>query len=155
MRYETVTKLSYSVMKKLYSLCLLCCLVGILQAQTKIRYYYDASGNRIKREIVLSRVQNRALADPEDEKPLSEKFAGQTVRFYPNPTKGQITIAISGNTEELSGDVKIFTMNGKCIATRKIVSSKVYFDLSNQPAGNYILKMTLNGKSATWKIIKE
>ena len=142
-------------MKKLYSLCLLCFLVGILQAQTKIRYYYDASGNRIKREIVLSRVQNRALADPEDEKPLSEKFAGQTVRFYPNPTKGQITIAISGNTEELSGDVKIFTMNGKCIATRKIVSSKVYFDLSNQPAGNYILKMTLNGKSATWKIIKE
>ena len=120
-----------------------------MQAQTKIRYSYDVSGNRVRREIVLSRVQNRALADPEDEKPLSEKFAGQTVRFYPNPTKGQITIAISGNTEELSGDVKIFTMNGKCIATRKIVSSKVSFDLSDQPAGNYILKMTLNGKSAT------
>ena len=75
-------------MKKLYSLCLVCCFAGILQAQTKIRYSYDASGNRVKREIVLSRVQNRALADPEDEKPLSEKFAGQTVRFYPNPTKG-------------------------------------------------------------------
>ena len=98
-------------MKKLYSLCLVCCLAGILQAQTKIRYSYDVSGNRVRREIVLSRVQNRALADPEDEKPLSEKFAGQTVRFYPNPTKGQITIAISGNTEELSGDVKILTMN--------------------------------------------
>ncbi|HJF43245.1 T9SS type A sorting domain-containing protein [Coprobacter fastidiosus] len=142
-------------MKKLYSLCLVCCFAGILQAQTKIRYSYDASGNRVKREIVLSRVQNRALADPENEKPLSEKFAGQTVRFYPNPTKGQITIAISGNTENLSGDMKIFTMNGKCIATRKIVSSKVSFDLSDQPAGNYILKMTLSGKSATWKIIKE
>lgn len=51
--------------------------------------------------------------------------------------------------------MKIFTMNGKCIATRKIVSSKVSFDLSDQPAGNYILKMTLSGKSATWKIIKE
>ncbi|RHO51365.1 hypothetical protein DW107_13925 [Tannerella sp. AM09-19] len=61
MKYKTVTKLSYPIMKKLYSLCLVCCFAGILQAQTKIRYSYDASGNRVKREIVLSRVQNRAL----------------------------------------------------------------------------------------------
>lgn len=59
MKYKTVTKLSYPIMKKLYSLCLVCCFAGILQAQTKIRYSYDASGNRVKREIVLSRVQNR------------------------------------------------------------------------------------------------
>lgn len=143
-------------MKKLFILCFVCLLSGVLPAQNRIRYSYDASGNRIKREIVLSQAQSRTVANPQKEvKPLSEKLAEQTIRFYPNPTKGKITIAISGDTEKLSGDVKIFAANGKCVATEKITTATILFDLSDQPAGNYILKMVLNGKSTTWKIIKE
>lgn len=94
-----------------------------LFGQRQVHYSYDASGNRIKREIILNKLQSHSELKKNIEKDtsfVSEKLSGQIVKIYPNPTRGILTVYFSGKTENLTGSVQICSISGQNILSMKI-----------------------------------
>lgn len=117
-------------------------------AAQNIGFTYDNAGNRIKKEIVLS----KSLFE-EDDEPLKEKMQRRDVVIYPNPTEGEILIQVSGSP--VNGTIEIFSMNGALIERGNLSGNSCSFDLSYQPEGVYLLKISFEGETSTWKIVKE
>ena len=131
-------------------LMLLC---PMLQAQDKIKYSYDAAGNRISRTIVLA-----PRSAPVDEtKPVvhTEVFSDMQLKIYPNPTTGRLKVEISNLPEGHTAQIWLYAMSGKLITTYKDVSYAVNIDISGQPAGNYVMKIVAGNFQTEWKIIKK
>lgn len=81
----------------------------IVSSQTIVNYTYDAAGNRIKREIVMSRsIENT-------EKPLTETLSRKSISIYPNPTAGLLKISISGWETTDKCKFTIFSLKGALI----------------------------------------
>ena len=118
-------------------------------SDTVISYSYDAAGNRIKREIVLSR------SIEQQQKPITETFSEKFVKIYPNPTEGVVKIEITGWE---SSDECLFTVHsisGQLITEAKAYASITEIDLSGCANGAYLLNITINGENRVWKIIKK
>jgi hypothetical protein len=59
--------------------------------------------------------------------------------IYPNPTKGSITI----RTEDPDRmGIQLYTLQGSLVSRWKDLESGTRIDISGQPAGSYILKIT-------------
>ena len=125
-------------------------------AQSKIGYAYDMAGNRIKREIVIS--ASRAMAKKqsfESQDFYSERLREHSVKIYPNPTQGNLRVSISslGNSDKCH--LGVYSIQGTQILAFDVNSDNANVDISNQPNGVYLLQITINGKSTTWKITKK
>lgn len=141
-------------------LCILFCLISfplVSLAQNKIGYSYDAAGNRIKREIVMSNPKTMVRKRPADnqDKTYSDRLNGHSVQIQSNPTQGTLRINILGKEDTDRCKLEIYSMKGIQIMKNEMKGDIMDVDISNQPAGVYILKITINGNSTTWKIIKE
>ena len=145
-------------MKKLTIFTFLLCLFQLffstnLQAQDKLRFLYDTSGNRTDREIVMTR---SISPDEQHVEPLNERLGEYTVRIYPNPTKGELVIAInSDDGVSCSGNLILYNMNGQTLKTIEIQSHSTRLDISDFPSGIYGILLDVGGAKSSWKIIKE
>ena len=75
------------------------------------------------------------------------------IRFYPNPVKDKFVIespVITGKSQ-----VSIFNVGGRKLSEQKITGDKREIDISNLPAGIYIIKLINEQKIITGKIIKK
>lgn len=125
-------------------------------AQSKIGYAYDMAGNRIKREIVIS--ASRAMAKKqsfESQDFYSERLREHSVKIYPNPTQGNLRVSISGLGNSDKCHLGVYSIQGTQILAFDVNSDNANVDISNQPNGVYLLQITINGKSTTWKIIQK
>lgn len=114
------------------------------------------AGNRIKREIVMS--ASRAMAKKqsfESQDFFSERLREHSVKIYPNPTQGNLKISISGLDNSDKCHLGVYSTQGTQILAFDVNSDNANVDISNQPNGVYLLQITVNGKSTTWKIIKK
>lgn len=126
-------------------------------AQCRIGYSYDAAGNRIKREIIMPATPkgiNKKTSDTQEQM-FSESLNKHSVKIYPNPTKGLLKVSISGLKSTDKCSLGVFTMTGVKVMSCNTNTDNVDIDLSNRPVGVYLLKITINNNSTTWKIIKE
>mgnify|MGYP006368826647 FL=1 len=143
-------------MKKIY-LCLSFLILPIVSlAQSKIGYAYDMAGNRTKREIVISSLG--AMAKKQYSNSLdvsSEKLREHFVKINPNPTQGNLKVGISGLKNSDKCYLELYSVQGVQILAFDVNSDNTDVDISNQPNGIYLLKITINGKSTTWKSIKK
>ena len=126
----------------------------------EIRFEYDASGNRIKREVITLRsatVKEMPGEEEVDETPqvFTDVLAQSTVNIYPNPTKGLLRVEISGDGENNPVSLQVYDMSGKVLVQESNVVSSTAIDLSDKPAGIYILRLTGDKEKKEWKIIKE
>lgn len=140
------------IMKKL--LLLFCFTYSfVLLGQNKVSYAYDASGNRVKREIILS---TRSMTLPDEDKNtfFTEEVAKRHIKIYPNPTYGQLAVEISDIDDIKSGIITILTINGQQVLKKEIDSTYIELDISSRQAGTYILIVEIDGEKTTWKIIK-
>lgn len=155
-------------MKK--QLFLLLTLLGCLSAQysySQVTYTYDATGNRVKRVIVLKSAQipqdsaavSQIGEDPnvEDfENPaLEETFNELQVSLYPNPTQGVVYLKLSRLPEGEKPEIEIWSPAGRLLGNSKITGLVTRINLWGKPGGIYLVKTTLEGQPVTWKIIKE
>jgi hypothetical protein len=123
-----------------------------IQAQNKISYAYDASGNRTERIIVLA----TKSAEAKTETFFTEELAERTIKIYPNPTDGFLKVEI-GNTEGIKNcTITINAMNtGKQVKKVKATLPVTDIDISNQPFGVYIMLIDIDGEYTSWKIMKK
>jgi len=141
---------------KLLLLCLLLInLCPSLQAQNKVTYRYDAAGNRISRTIVIS-PRSEAVKEAE-EKPevYSEMLSDITLKIYPNPTTGLLKVELSNLPENQMATIWLYAMSGQLIRRVNNVSHTTNLDISGQPAGVYVMKITAGEFQTEWKIIKK
>jgi hypothetical protein len=133
-----------------------------LSAQVII-YQYDASGNRIKRNIVVTRslqadtTLNKTVDSTEiygDNAPEDANTA-LNVKVYPNPTYGIFEIEIEHLTEKQKPQLHIYTINGSLVKTVNRLQNRQSIDISDQPTGIYLLRITADDKVVTNKIIKQ
>ena len=104
--------------------------IGV-SAQNHIKYTYDKAGNRIKKEIVLTR--SAFSNDSDNIKPFTD-------RMNENLTTGHLTL---------------FNFAGKMVVKTEITSTTTSLDISSEPNGIYIMQIELGDEKTSWKIIKE
>ena len=127
----------------------------ILQAQDKITFQYDKAGNRISRTIVLAPRSAQVPERDEKQSVYTDELSDIKIKIYPNPTTGLLKVEIQNLSEKTKANIWIYAMSGKLISQYKNVSSAVSIDISNQPAGIYVMKITAGEHQAEWKIIKK
>lgn len=132
----------------------------------QMTYQYDASGNRISRTIVLSTVRS-ATVTPEGKMeeqvsyemnpPIAEETITKetSLKIYPNPVKNELNIQLSRFEEKSKGSISLFDAAGKMLANKQIQKQTTQLDMSRYNKGYYVLRITLDAKETTWKIIKE
>lgn len=85
----------------------------------------------------------------------SERLREHSVKIYPNPTQGNLKVSISGLENSDKCHLDVYSIQGTQILAFDVNSDNANVDISNQPNGVYMLQITINGKSTTWKIIKK
>jgi hypothetical protein len=70
---------------------------------------------------------------------------------FPNPSEGIYTISFEGTR---STEVKVYTVLGGLVYEKQDYTSGGVIDITGQPAGTYIFRMT-NGKEVTGKLIQK
>jgi hypothetical protein len=130
-------------------------------------YRYDASGNRIKREIEstgqsmqtvsastaeIALDSDTATVDPfEPTAATKEPFR---VAVYPNPTDGLIEIELPDLKIGEKGRIRIHTLQGATIYEAQSVQNRQSADVSHCMPGVYALYVTVNDKTVMRTIIK-
>ena len=129
----------------------------------RIKFSYDASGNRVLRENVIfvsSNIKSSSVGKPEAasaEKQIYKDVVGEMkVAIYPNPTRGMLRVDISGVEIPFGAKLFIHNFSGAVIQQLNGLSESNMVDISSQPAGIYIMKISLGmNQISIWKIIKE
>lgn len=144
-------------MRIIFLLFYLALLPVFSSAQVRIGYRYDASGNRVKREIMMpaardmARPQNQSLMDAS----FSDKLGNHSIMISPNFTEGSLRISIPGLQEADKCSLEIYTSQGMQVLTRNVRTDNTVININHQPAGIYLLRITVNDNSMTWKITKK
>lgn len=129
---------------------LFCCTVT---AQS-IEYGYDACGNRISRQIVIQKT-NKNLFIAEQQDTFSEEQLGSVqLRIYPNPTHGHLKVEIQ-SPDESYGSIEVYDTQGRRIAYLPHAEYENDIDLSPQPNGIYLMRLSIGDEVSTWKILKK
>ena len=72
---------------------------------------------------------------------------------YPNPGTGEFTLVLPRVKNSVK--LEIFDLHGKCMHSRKYSQGTIPVDLTDVPAGIYILKVTTEDRSSIAKIVKQ
>lgn len=138
-------------------MCLLYILFPIASlSQSRISYTYDAAGNRMKREIVIQDFQGseaKRYAFDTEEQSFSDMLGERSIKIY--PTDGCLRISITGMKVSDKIMYGVYTTQGAEITSGNIDTDNFIVDTSNRQTGVYLLKITINDNSTTWKIVKK
>lgn len=134
-----------------------------------ISYGYDNNGNRTSRTIYLGNkflqnsdstsvtdTVNYVLVDTTNvkDKPIETKIANNKVSIYPNPVKYYLEVEIK-EIADSKAEIYISDEFGKTTDKIIVASNRNRIDFSQKASGIYFIKITIDDKSESWKIIKE
>jgi hypothetical protein len=147
-------------MKKIHLLLLLIALMGLQQAFPQaISYTYDVSGNRINRNVATLKQTTGDTTYPSlpgERELLTETLGELTITVSPNPTRGEVNVAISNLPEGARVESALYNPAGVLLSASPLqVNGSGTINLATQPSGIYYLKLRAGGKQSVWKIIKE
>ena len=146
-------------MSKHYLLIATLCVVlspftSVAQNYGEVSFSYDANGNRVGSSIRFGRENRNDLgSDSLFYTRISDVIETMVVSLYPNPTPNCFTVSINKDKDE-EIQVVLFTVDGKALDVKILKSGNVEFDLSSHPSGLYLVKLTMNGASKVWKVLK-
>ena len=119
-------------------------------ASQVIRFTYDDSGNRIKREPVT--VENVNAKEKDMQRFLTKERLDGRITVTPDNNLGKINIDIKDNTLSGPYSISLYAMAGYIVCETTELSDRSDIDISNLPNGLYVLVISQNGKSNAWKI---
>ena len=118
------------------------------------RYAYDNAGNRVSRTLVVGPLQAAGRHD-KDSVIYHEVLANKEISLYPNPVTTNLTVNVKGYNQDAGGEYYLFDMQGKVLLHNTMRIESFQIDMSAYTAGNYIMRIVLDGESTTWKVIKK
>ena len=125
-----------------------------------VRFTYDACGNRTGRTIEFSRMDegggkgNEGPAKPEEWfAELHDNLIGGEASLFPNPTDGVFTLALTGDIAA-GAKASLLTLTGEVLSEQTLTGTSIEFDLNGHPSGVYLLRLTTDRETRTWKVIK-
>ena len=132
-------------------------------SQNTISFAYDSAGNRVSRTIDLGATQTvknggetEEFAFEKSEDFFTEVLAEKEIKIYPNPTRGQLRVAILGYEDlDNNSSIQVFTTGGVLLYKSNTPSQTNNINLSDKPAGLYLMVITIGSEKSTWKIIKQ
>ena len=134
----------------------------ILQAQNKIRFDYDLSGNQIKRELCLNCLgkQSKDLKEISNlkEEDLTKLNEEDNISYYPNPIKEELFIKWEIIDNSTVSNVEVFNINGQLVKSYNNLETlnKLNLPFIKEPAGTYIISLKYsNGEKKGFKIVKK
>lgn len=133
---------------------------SLLSGQT-IHYDYDDSGNRQIRYIVLGKgnASSAEFSKKYEEEVKAVKYEDEqeefTVKIYPNPTRSNLTVKITGLLPDETVNYKLFTQSGLLLIQKIKNSHQFSIDMDSYPSGLYLLNLEVQDKISHWKILKE
>lgn len=124
-----------------------------------VNYQYDEVGNRIEKSILLLKSGNADNSNLSDTLIKDQSFDQMDVLIYPNPTAGQISIAIRAREQNFEADegyqTGIYDLQGRKVQQTAIKEGEVtVVDIGNEPDGLYILMIWNKEVSSRWKVVK-
>ena len=145
-------------MRARISLSLLICIIsmyGVAQTR-KVQFSYDHAGNRTSRAIVLPAAaqSRRAPMDSTQTEVFTDVFAEYQLHVYPNPTHGELKIELRGLPEGASYHLLIASSSGQVIISRNTTENPTVADLTECPAGIYIMRIQFKDYTKDFKIIR-
>lgn len=145
-------------MRARISLSLLICIISMYGvAQTRnVQFSYDHAGNRTSRAIVLPAAaqSRRAPMDSTQTEVFTDVFAEYQLHVYPNPTHGELKIELRGLPEGASYHLLIASSSGQVIISRNTTENPTVADLTECPAGIYIMRIQFKDYKKDFKIIR-
>lgn len=123
-------------------------------AQGKVGFAYDEAGNRVKREIVITRSVNAEDESPKKSESYYDALGDRIVKISPN-SSGVINVSVLHMLPTDDGGIGVYAVSGTEVLKQRVTSAETVVDISNQPHGVYILRVIINGTSTTWKITKK
>lgn len=146
-------------MRRLIQVLIFCALSTTIYAQSRHRYTYDESGNRIRRELTFlfspDDVPVSALkVQKKDSLKTSSVFEPRLFKVYPNPNNGQFQVS----TENLKEGtwLELVDMSGRQIHQQPITEPITKVDITHVGAGSFVLicrdKTAVLGR---WKVITQ
>ena len=135
----------------------------LLSAQNcTVAFSYDASGNRILRTIDCEKMRNQGdpvadfqpVNESEEETVPTGRIEELTINVFPNPTESVFYVETMSENRMEKKKAILSTVAGTKVSDTWLKEAKTAFDLSEQPAGVYLLDLFLNEEHLYWKIIK-
>ena len=117
-----------------------------VHAQTQVSYSYDASGNRVKREIVLAKSQSTP-------REYSEVAADYAIRIKASEDGNAVHVT-SQELKDKDCQINVCTVNGKHVCTASLRDGMATIDMSSQKSGVYVMNISVDGTCHSWKIMK-
>lgn len=128
-----------------------CCISLQVFSQNTVRYGYDNTGNRINREIVLTK--KASVQQAQKQVAYTENIQTHKIVISPNPTKGLINVEFS-NINKCIGQISVYELSGKLIVQSDVLPKGNAIDISMQPDGVYLMQISMKKEVSTWIIIK-
>jgi len=124
-----------------------------------VEYSYDLAGNRYFRKILRLKDKPEMTAshilDSLMSKKISQSSLTDNVLLFPNPTRGQVSLKITGlNNGELA-EYMLFTLSGQELKKAKTDQETTIINFDNFPPGIYLFNIKFKEKTEIWKVIKE
>jgi hypothetical protein len=135
-------------------LCLLC----HNTAEAQVSFGYDAAGNRVNRVIDMqfrSQKAEEKVEEKVEQKTHSEILKDFSIKIYPNPTKGDLTVEIMNLPEGKTANLRLYDMSGNLVLQKTNITDTEYLNISNRPNGIYLMRIAAGDSSTEWKIIKQ
>ncbi len=127
-------------------------------AQSQIKFLYDHAGNREFRQLVGVEQLKSTDSIPESiikqhEEIVFDDETFSSVKVYPNPADYLVKIEFSGAPDETVSLV-LYDQQGRLMVIRTFHAYNHTVDVSDFAPGLYFLILRYNGKSTTFRIIK-
>lgn len=128
-----------------------------MYSQSNFTFTYDYAGNLTNRiyEVNMQASQARKSNPGKDSTnvvALSDKLK---VTVFPNPTKGELKIQVSGVENNAEVDLSLYNANGQVLLRRKVQEGLSEMDLSGYVASWYLLKVQSGTTVLNFKIVKD
>lgn len=118
-----------------------------------IVFNYDNSGNRLSRTIELGGTKSGKMEGEID--PYEEQTSEGTIKIFPNPTEGQLSVKLIDFESLENARIQIFDLTGKKVYENLNLNHNNLIDISDAAVGSYIMKIKVGESIHEWKIIKK
>jgi hypothetical protein len=87
---------------------------------------------------------------------ISDQEKAVSIQTYPNPAINELRITISGNWQDKKVQYDVFSVTGQSMKkiSRNNASQTEVLDISQFPAGSYIVRVSVDNETATQQFVK-